>query len=224
MRTRRMVVAATMSAAGVGVALAPTMAQASMGTAMVSVVHGIPKVPVDIYVNNKLTLKHFVFDKVAGPLSLPAGTYNLAVRPAGAKMSTAPILKASLKVVAGENATVIAHLTAKGTPTLQAFADPTTMLAMGKARIIVRHLAAAPGVDVYAGMTKVVKNLTNGHQAILVIPAGKVSISVDVAGTKKVVIGPASFTFAAGTTTIVNAVGSAATMPSSLTVAVQSYK
>ncbi len=223
MRTGRMVAAAALSASGVAVALAPSAAQASSGTAMVSVVHGIPKVAVDVYVNNKLTLKHFTFDKVAGPLNLPAGSYSLAVRAAGAKATSAPLLKASLMLKAGENATVIAHLSAKGAPTLQAFADPTAMLAKGKARVSVRHLADAPAVDVYAGTTKVVSNLSNAHQAVLVIPAGKVAISVDVAGTMKKVIGPATFNFAAGTTTIVNAVGNAATMPSTLTVAVQSY-
>lgn len=223
MRTSRMVAAAALSAAGVSVLAAPSIAQASSGTAMITVVHGIPKVAVDVYVNNKLTLKHFVFDKVAGPLSLPAGSYALAVRAAGAKASSAPLLKATVMLKAGEDATVIAHLTTKGAPTLQAFANPTAMLGKGMARVIVRHLADAPGVDVYAGSTKVVKDLTNSHQSVLVIPAGKVKISVDVTGTKKTVIGPATFTFAAGTTTIVNAVGNAATMPSTLTVAVQSY-
>ena len=93
---------------------------------------------------------------------------------------------------------------------------------MGDARVIVRHVADAPGVDVYAGNTKVVTDLINPNQATLVIPAGKVSVSVDVTGTTTTVIGPATFNFKAGTTTVIYAIGSAA--GKTLTVAVQSYR
>ena len=92
---------------------------------------------------------------------------------------------------------------------------------MGDARVIVRHLAEAPGVDVYAGTSKVVTDLTNPDQATLVIPAGSVPVSVDVTGTTTTVIGPATFEFKAGTTTIVDAVGSAA--GKTLTVATETY-
>jgi hypothetical protein len=201
--------------------LLSTSAQASMVPAEVSVVHGIPATPVDVYVNGKVTLPDFTFDKVAGPLALPAGSYAIAVRPHKAAATSAPILAKTVEVTAGEDATIVANLTAAGKPTLSVFANPTKALPMGDARVIVRHLAEAPGVDVYAGSAKVVTDLTNPHQAVLVVPAGKVAISVDVTGTKTTVIGPARFDFKAGTTTVVYAIGSATAK--TLTVATQTY-
>jgi hypothetical protein len=189
--------------------------------AEVTVVHGIPNTPVDVYVNGKLTVPGFTFGKVAGPLALPAGTYAIAIRPQGAASSSAPILSQSVTVTSGEEASIVADLTASGSPTLSVFADPTTSVPMGDARVIVRHLAEAPGVDVYAGTSKVVTDLTNPNQAALVIPAGSVSVSVDVSGTTTTVIGPATFDFKAGTTTIVDAIGSAA--GKTLTVATETY-
>ncbi len=223
MRIRTCIAAAVAITAG---ALAPllvnTAAQAASVPAEVTVVHGIPKTPVDVYVNGKLTLPDFTFDKVAGPLALPAGTYAIAVRPHGASSTSAPILSQSVALTAGEDASVVANLAASGSPTLSVFANPTAPVAMGDARVIVRHLAEAPGVDVYAETSKVVTDLTNPNQATLVVPAGKISVRVDVTRTTRTVIGPASFNFKAGTTTVIYAIGSAA--GKTLAVAVQSYR
>jgi hypothetical protein len=223
MRIRTCIAAAVAITAGAFVPLAVnTAAQAASAPAEVTVVHGIPNTPVDVYVNGKLTLPDFTFDKVAGPLALPAGTYAIAVRPHGAASASAPILSQRVALTAGEDASVVANLTASGSPTLSVFANPIAAVAMGDARVIVRHLAYAPGVDVYAGTSKVFTDLTNPKQATLVVPAGKVSVSVDVTGTATTVIGPATFNFKAGTTTVIYAIGSA--KGKTLTVAVQSYR
>ena len=135
--------------------------------------------------------------------------------------STPILYKPVPSVSSGEDASIVADLTASGSPTLSLFADPTTSVPVGDTRVIVRHVAEAPGVDVYAGTSKVVTDLTNPNQAALVIPAGKVPVSVDVTGTTTTVIGPATFHFLAGRTTVVYAIGSAA--GKTLTVAVQKY-
>lgn len=224
LRTRIAVAALVVAAVGATAATIPVTAQAATATvAKVTVVHGIPNTPVDVYVDNKLTLKDFTFGKVAGPLALKPGAYAIAIRAAGASAMAKPVLSDRVTVRAGENASIVAHLTASGAPTLSVFANPTAAPAMGDARVIVRHLAAAPGVDVYAGSTKVVTDLTNPRQAVLSVPAGTVAIKVDVTGTTTTVIGPANFHFAAGTTTIVYAIGSATAKPSTLTVATQTY-
>ncbi|WP_396126863.1 DUF4397 domain-containing protein [Amycolatopsis sp. FBCC-B4732] len=46
---------------------------------MVSVVHGIPGQPVDVYVNGKQTLGNFQPASVAGPLTLAEGSYDIAL-------------------------------------------------------------------------------------------------------------------------------------------------
>ena len=201
--------------------LVNTAANASTSTAEVTVVHGIPKTPVDVYLDGKLALNDFVFGTVTKPIALAPGSYSVAIRPHAASSTSAPILSTTVKVTAGENAAIVANLTATGSPTLNVFGDPTSSLPMGDARVIVRHLADAPGVDVYAGNTKVASDLTNPLKATLVIPAGKVTVRVDVTGTTTTVIGPASFDFKAGTTTVIYAIGSAT--GKTLTVAVQTY-
>jgi hypothetical protein len=216
------------SGAGVVAATAPANADSMATTAKVTVVHGIPNVPVTVYANNKVLIKDFKFGTVVGPVSLKPGKYALAIRPFGAAATSKPILAASVSVVAGENATVEANLTAAGKPTLSVFANPTTAYGMGMARVIVRHTAQAPGVDVYAGPTSkaaLISNLLNGKSATANVPAGSYTIGVYVHGTKtNPAIGPAKFAFKAGTTYVIYAIGSATAKPATITVAVQQYK
>ena len=221
MRIRTCIAALAVTAGAVAPLLVNTAAHASTSAAEVTVVHGIPKTPVDVYLDGKLALNDFVFGTVTKPIALVPGSYSVAIRPHAASSTSSPILSTTVKVISGENATIVANLTAKGTATLSVFGNPTSPLPMGDARVIVRHVADAPGVDVYANNTKVASDLTNPAKATLVIPAGKVTVKVDVTGTTTTVIGPATFEFKAGTTTVVYAIGSAA--GKTLTVAVQSY-
>ena len=101
---------------------------------------------------------------------MPAGSYAITVRAYKAPSTSAPILSKSVTVTGGEDASIVANLTASGSPTLSVFANPTTPVPVGDARVIVRHVAEAPGVDVYAGTSKVITDLTNPDQAALVIP------------------------------------------------------
>ena len=54
-----------------------------------------------------------------------------------------------------------------------------------------RHVAAAPAVDVLAGGTPVISSLVNPDQATLNLPVGTLSVTVAAAGTTDPVIGPA---------------------------------
>ena len=60
-----------------------------------TVVHGIPNTPVDVYANGKKILSGFTFKTVAGPLQLPAGSYVIDVRKAGSAAASAPVLSAT---------------------------------------------------------------------------------------------------------------------------------
>ncbi|HEX8027129.1 MAG TPA: DUF4397 domain-containing protein, partial [Vicinamibacterales bacterium] len=90
--------------------------------AEVFVVHGIPgqdvagaprDLPVDVSVNGACALPNFRYGQVVGPLRLNAGTYRVAVHfPAtGTCASAAVIGPAEVPFAAGENSTLIAHLT-----------------------------------------------------------------------------------------------------------------
>lgn len=186
-----------------------TSAQAA-GTAQVSVVHGIPGTPVNVFVNGKSTLANFKPGTVAGPLSLAAGTYKVTVfATANTKGTGTPVISASATVEAGKNYSLVAHLTAAGKPTLTAYVNDTSTVAAGKARIIVRHDAAAPAVDVRANGAVAFKALTNPKEAQADLAAGSVKADVVLAGTSTVAIGPATLNLKEGTATIVYAVGSA---------------
>ena len=193
----------------VALGVAAPAASAQEGNATVVVIHGIPDVDVDVYVNDELTLEGFTYETVTDPLSLPPGDYALAVRPADADPASDPILEADATLAAGNNVTVIAHLSEGGDPTLTAFVNDVSTTAAGQGRLVVRHTAAAPAVDVLAGGEAVFTDLTNPNEAKADLPAGTVSASVALAGTTDPVIGPADVPVVEGQATIVYAVGSA---------------
>ena len=206
----RAIIGATLAAGlagGVGLATAGPAAAADNGT--VYVVHGIPGLTVDVYVNGKATLTGFKPGEVAGPLSLPAGSYDVAIRKAGEAVTAAPAIEQKVTLPAGANVSLVAHLSAAGAPTLTAFANPAGGLAAGKARLVVRHTAAAPAVDVLADGKPVFTGLTNPNQLTADLAPGTVSAAVALAGSTKPVIGPANLTLKAGQVAVVYAIGSA---------------
>src|SRR5690242_20323087 len=85
-------------------------------TSQVSVVHGIPGQPVDVYVNGKKTIPDFQPGKVAGPLSLPAGQYDIALTKPGEAIGKALLTVDNAEVPGGANISLVAHLTADGKP------------------------------------------------------------------------------------------------------------
>jgi hypothetical protein len=194
-------------ASGLGAAMARPAAAADSGT--VYVVHGVPGLTVDVYVNGKAELTGFRPGEVAGPLSLPPGSYDVAIRKAGEAATAAPAIDKKVVLPAGANVSLVAHLSAAGAPTLTAFANPVGGLANGKARLVVRHTAAAPAVDVLAGGKPVFTGLTNPNQQTSDLAPGPVPAAVALAGTTKPVIGPADLTLKAGQATVVYAIGSA---------------
>jgi hypothetical protein len=207
MRTKIFAGIAAGAIAAVGL-LAPASA-ATADTAVLSVLHGIPDTPVDVWVNGELTLDDFQPGDLAGPLDLPAGAYEVALTAPDATDDSAPVLgPVSLTLDAGVNYTAVAHLDEAGAPTVTPFVNDTAATAAGEGRLTVRHTAAAPAVDVLAGGTPVIEGLANPDEASLDLPAGTVSASVAAAGTTDPVIGPADVEVQEGVLTIVYAWGS----------------
>lgn len=206
MRTR---LAAT-AAAGLAIAVVGAVpAAADSHQATLSVLHGIPDTPVDVYVNGALTLDDFQPGDLAGPLSLDAGTYSVALTAPDAADASSPVLgPIDLPLTAGTSYTAVAHLDAEGAPTAKLFTNDTSTTAAGQGRLTVRHVAAAPAVDVLAGGTAVISGLENPDERVLNLPAGTVSAAVAAAGTTAPVLGPADVPVTEGTNTIVYAWGS----------------
>ena len=213
----RRVIAATAVAAAAALPLALTTPAAAADDATVVVVHGVPDLTVDVYGSadasysaDEALLTDFAPGTVTDPVSLPGGTYNLAVFPAGADPTGTPAIEANdVDVPAGANISVVAHLDASGNPVLTPFVNDVSPIAAGEGRLVVRHTAAAPAVDILAGGDAVFTDLTNPNEASADLPAGTVSAAVALAGTTDPVIGPADVNIQEGVSTIVYAWGSA---------------
>lgn len=208
MRSRILVGLAVAGLAAMSVAAPATAATSDDAT--LSVLHGIPDTPVDVYVDGDLTLDDFQPGDLAGPLELPAGDYDVALTATDAEDDSDPVLgPITLTLESGTSYTAVAHLTADGEPTADLFTNDTSETAAGEGRLTLRHVAAAPAVDVLAGDSPVIEGLENPDEATLDLPAGTVSAAVALVGTTDPVLGPTDVEIADGTLTILYAWGSA---------------
>lgn len=194
-----------------GLVAAPAMAA---DDATVSVLHAIPAGSgadvVDVYAGDALLIDNFTPGSLE-TLTVPAGTYDLGVFADGATPadSEAVLAAAGVEVPAGANATVTANLDAEGNPALNVFVNDISEVAAGDARLTVRHIAAAPAVDILANGDVLFANVTNPQEGIADVPADTYSAEVVLAGTDTVALGPADLDLAEGANTIVYAWGSA---------------
>lgn len=145
-------------------------------------------------------------------VNLAAGLYDVGVYADGdVPGQGSPLVEAkAVKVSSGQNVTVTANLDDDGAPAMNVFVNQTTTVKGRQATLTVRHIAAAPAVDVVAAGKAIVKDLANAVQFVVVVPAGQVSADVNLAGTDTIAIGPADLDLRKGTNTIVYAWGSAA--------------
>lgn len=198
-------------------------AQAAEGDAQLSVLHGVPGLTVDVWVNGDRTLDDFTPGTLAGPLALPAGAYELAITASDAADASAPVIgPVTVTLAASGNYTAVANLDAEGTPTANFFTNDVSQIEAGKGKLTVRHAAAAPAVDVLAGGAPVISNLTNPNEQTLSLDPGTISAAVAATGTTTPVIGPADLTVSEGTHTVVYAWGSLA--DNNLQLAVQTIE
>lgn len=189
--------------------LGAALPAAAADTASLSVLHGVPDLTVDVWVNGERTLDDFAPGDLAGPLDLPAGTYTVAITAADAADDSSPAIgPVDLPLEAGKSYTAAAHLDAAGAPTATLFTNDISTTAAGQGRLTVRHTAAAPAVDILAGGTAVISGLENPDEKVLNLPAATVSAAVAAAGTTDPVIGPADVPVTEGVNTIVYAWGS----------------
>jgi hypothetical protein len=200
--------AAAAAVAGLSVATGAGPAEAQPAGARIHLIHGIPDTPVDVVAGGEVVIPDFQFGATQD-LSDLAGTTltGLEVRPAGTE--DVAIDGGDLALPAEGNVTAVAHLDAEGTPTLTVFENDTAPVAAGQGRLVVRHTAAAPAVDVLANGTPTFTDLTNPNEAAADVPAGTISATVTATGTTEpAVIGPADLPVTEGSSLIVYAVGS----------------
>ncbi len=196
---------------------ATLLAMTSVGSAAaapdatVSLMHGIPGATVDVVVDGAVVIPNFQPGTMQDISSFAGQTLkNVEVRAAGTTtVVIGPI--PSLAVPDSGNWTVIAHLDASRKPTLTPFQNDTDALPAGQGRLIVRHTAAAPAVDiVLADGSRPFTNLTNPKEASAELAAGRIAgAKLAPAGGAPILDIPA-VDLKAGTDQIVDAVGSLA--------------
>jgi hypothetical protein len=198
----RALIAGLIVAAG---ASAPAAAQAPTGT--VTVVHAFRGLVADVYLDGQRVLEGFEPERITDPLQLPAGDHQVAVREAKADPSSTPAVAGTLSVPAGGNISAVVHVAEDGKATMTQFDNDVSQVAPGSGRLVVRHTAAAPAVNVGVDGTPLATDLKNPNQSSpKVLSAAAHQITVDAAGGGTV-IGPNSVTLADGTAQFLYLIG-----------------
>ena len=201
-------------------------------TANLDLVHGIPNLPVDIYVVknfnlwNTKKLSDVTFGTAADlntalPGFITPGNYLIDIVGHGGNPFR-PVLLTDTWLAPGQSKTAVAYVTADaagtaGHPTLGVFTNDLSSTS-GKARVQVTHTAVAPTVGVCAdGSVPVVPAFSNGQQDAAVVPAGTYDVSVTAPNDCATTLADlGNVTLAPDTTTLVYAIG---TYGSTFTVA-----
>ncbi len=203
-------------------AAAPAEEVAAEEVVHIRVAHFSPDTPaVDVYVNGELSaVQGLEFPSITEWIELPAGSYNLAVAPAGTSLDSAAIGPADFDLPAGAWLTVAAVGSLEnGTLKPAIIAEDYSEIPDGQARVTVFHgIEDAPSVDVRAGDAVIVSQLAfpgklggNDGAFTLTVPAGSYDLAVTPAGVSSpVVIDLTGTELVAGTNYLVAAVGTLA--------------
>jgi hypothetical protein len=177
--------------------------------AQVRVAHFSPDAPnVDVYVNSDKVLSNVPFGAVSGYLTVPAGRYTFAIRPAGAAADSPPVFAASQRLMRGRAYTVAAVGTL-ATIKPKVYRDTVCAPDAGNAKVRILHAAPdVPPVDIAVkDGSVVIKNLKfSAASRYIEGPAGSGTIEVRAAGTNQVLL-TFDATVAAGNIYTVAAIG-----------------
>ena len=227
MRNRLLLAAAAAILAGTGCGddqgpVAPTSdgfgaptPRGGVGTGIVTVVHGVPGLTVDVYVNGALTLPSFAPGTVTDPLELPEDTYEIVIVPEGGTYPDDGVITGSAFLPAGANASIVAHLAEDGTPSLAVFVNDVSPVRGIRSRVVVRHVAEAPTVDARLFRkilpwwpVRTIEGLSNPNEAQTEIFPGWLRAKLYPAGSGTAVFTSPYLPFFPRESTIVYAVGS----------------
>ncbi len=190
-------------------------------TTELSVVHGIPNLPVDIYVVKNLFSVRKLADVNFGtaadldsalPGFVTPGFYFVDVVAAGTSPFH-PLLHAAFFLAPNQSKSVVAYVTADaagqaGHPTLGVFTNDVSST-KGGARVTTRHTAVAPTVGVYAaGSVGIPASFSNGQSFSGVVPAASYDVTVTAPNAPATVLADlGSVALPANTNTLAFAIG-----------------
>jgi hypothetical protein len=202
---KRLLVGAALIAA---TAVTASMPAAAQDAPTVALVHGIPGVPVDVFVDGQAVLTGFEPGTVQDVSGLAGQTLaDVEIRAAGTPdVVIGPV--AELDVPDTGSTSIVAHLDEDGTPTITVFENNTNVLPGGFGRLTIRHAAAVPPVDLVAGDARPVEDLENGGSMDLELQAGTITGAQIVTTDGEPVAEVPTLELAQGASLIVYVVGS----------------
>ena len=204
----KVVLAGVVGALGLVLLLTPpgtrAATQAQAGT--VTVVQAVPDQTLVVRVDGKKVGAPVGVGELVGPLRLPAGSHEISFRDTSGTID----VTSTLRVKAGSTSDVVLHRPAEvdGQPVVNSYGTPTDPIGPGKARVLVAHTATVAPADVRVNGQTVFTNIANGEFATADVPAGTHEVELLATGTTtKPILGPVDLTVAAGTVSMVYAVG-----------------
>ncbi|HXY43828.1 MAG TPA: DUF4397 domain-containing protein [Acidimicrobiales bacterium] len=203
--------AVVLAATNAGAATAIGKGRTVPAVAEASIIQGLPKTAVDVYLNGTEVVQDFRYKGVVGPVPLAPGKYHIAIRLHGALRSSKPLLEGTGTLVAGENITIVTYLTTTGNPALTRFWNPNPTLDPDRADLIVRNVADDAGFDVYADGLCIFSDLLNPTGGGIRLPQQWITMHLTDFGSTAPVLGPFGVHLVNQTVTIVYAVGNPAT-------------
>lgn len=172
----------------IAILLSVTAAVGASNLTHVRVAHLSPDTPaVEVFLDGESSgIQTLRFGEISGWVELPAGTYSVAVAPAGAGIDAAAIGPANFTLPAGAWITVAATGSlADGTLGVDVISEDYSPIPTGETRVTVFHgIEDAPAVDVILpDGTALISDLRFGQSDTLSVPAGTYSLAVVAAGT-----------------------------------------
>ncbi len=153
-------------------------------TSDVQVVHGVPGLTVDVYVDGGKALPSFAPNTRTDAIPFPAGSYEIKVVPEGGDPATDAVITQTVEVpAAGLDIDLVAHYDGSGTPVLTAFVNDVSPTGDNKARLNARHTANAPTVDIRANGGIVFGGVSNPDGGTTEVPAATYDVDIVAAGT-----------------------------------------
>jgi hypothetical protein len=174
----------------------------------VTIVHGLPRFTADVYVNGELLLSGFKAESTTDPLTLEEGEYDIAIRDVGSEPDSEPALQDVVTLDAGLNVSIVAHLDDSGSPALTVFDNDISQIPAGQSRLVARHQAAAPAVDVLSDGETVIADVASGGEAEADLAVATHEVGVSLADGGEEVVAPTALEFEEGTAQVVYLIGS----------------
>jgi Domain of unknown function (DUF4397) len=169
------------------------------------IVQAVPRDSVDVTIDGHTVQRDASVGDVLGPFAVRPGRHEV-----GFSGRDALHVRSSVTVRPGSSSDIVIHLPAEehGDPVVNSYRTPRSSIAPGRARVLIAHTATVAPADVRVDGEVVFRNIANGEYATADIAAGGHTVALLPAGLDRhPILGPLHVDLAAGTVTMVYAVG-----------------